>query len=147
MFGYLVSKICVYNCNFTLTGLYGDAQANRTCVQRCSSSPTPTFGQNSSSLCVVNCTGSTEFGDPGDIYRRCVTSCSSVPLRYANPINKECILVCPDSYYGQISTIINSGVCAKACISPLFGDPTTNWCRSSCRFGYYGWPSGIRPCV
>jgi hypothetical protein len=59
MFGYLVSKICVYNCDFSLTGLYGDDQANRTCVQKCSSSPTPTFGQNSSSLCVVNCTGST----------------------------------------------------------------------------------------
>lgn len=76
-----------------------------------------------------------------------MTSCSSVPIRYANPINKECVLVCPDSYYGQISTITNSGICAKSCISPLFGDPTTNWCRSTCRFGYYGWPSGIRPCL
>ena len=56
MYGYLSTKICVYSCNYTLTGLYGDDQANRTCVQKCSSSPTPTFGHNTTSLCVNKCT-------------------------------------------------------------------------------------------
>ena len=59
MFGYIAGKLCVYSCNWTLTGLYGDAQANRTCVQKCSAAPTPTFGQNTSSLCVDKCTVST----------------------------------------------------------------------------------------
>lgn len=32
MFGYIANKSCVYNCDHTNTLLYGDAQANRTCV-------------------------------------------------------------------------------------------------------------------
>lgn len=33
MLGHVANKVCVYSCNFSSTGLYGDAQANRTCVQ------------------------------------------------------------------------------------------------------------------
>jgi hypothetical protein len=101
MFGYIPTKICVYSCNYTTTGLYGDAQANRTCVQKCASGPTPTFGQNTTSLCVSRCTGSTEYGDSYDIYRRCVTKCSNNIIQtYSNPITKQCVVNCPDQYYG-----------------------------------------------
>lgn len=87
MFGLIATKTCVYSCNYASTSLYGDAQANRTCVQRCSSTPSPTYGYNTTSLCVDKCPG-TSYGDPADIYRRCVTSCSSVPIRYANTVTK-----------------------------------------------------------
>lgn len=122
MFGHIANKECVYSCDYANNKLYGDVQANRTCVQRCSSSPTPTFGRNTTSLCVDKCPGS-EFGDPADIYRRCVTSCSGVPRRFANSVNKLCVLTCPDTYFGEIDATLNSGVCVQECRSPNYGDP------------------------
>ena len=38
------NKSCVTGCDFANTGLYGDAQANRTCVDTCTATPVATFG-------------------------------------------------------------------------------------------------------
>lgn len=148
LFGYIAGKVCVPNCNYSTTFLYGDAQANRTCVQKCSASPTPTFGKNSTSLCVDKCPGSTEYGDPLDPFRRCVSTCTSTPLTYAYSVTKMCVTSCPSTYYAaQDSSTGNKGVCVQSCASPLFADPVTNTCRAICKDGYFGYPSGIRPCL
>ena len=52
MFGRLDTKKCVSSCNHASTGLYGDAQANRTCVATCADTPVSTYGDDSSSECV-----------------------------------------------------------------------------------------------
>ena len=44
MFARVDLKQCVASCDFANTGLFGDAQANRTCVDTCSSAPVATFG-------------------------------------------------------------------------------------------------------
>jgi hypothetical protein len=59
-FGFIngATRKCVSSCNFATTGvnnLFGDYQANRTCVQKCTATPTATFGQSSNSLCVEQC--------------------------------------------------------------------------------------------
>ena len=58
MFARIDLKECVSSCNFATTGLFGDEQANRTCVDTCSSTPVATFGENATSLCVEKCTRS-----------------------------------------------------------------------------------------
>ena len=146
MFGNLNTKLCVSNCNHAVTGLYGDYQANRTCVLNCSASPVALFGHNSTSLCVDYCPVAGQYADPGDPYRRCVTVCSSSPRRYYFTPTRQCVLTCPDHYYTFIDPTLG-GLCASQCTAPNFADPVDNMCRPVCKYGWWGLPDGIRPCV
>ena len=97
-------------------------------------------------MCVDKCPGSTEFGDPVDPYRRCVTECTGTPLSYAYSVTKLCVTTCPISYFAAFDNLGN-GICVQSCQSPLFADPVTGTCRTSCKAGYFGYPVGSRPCV
>lgn len=90
-------RICDPSCNSSLTGTFGDAQANRTCKAVCTSTPVSTWGDITTNKCEQLCTSGT-FGDPLD-GRKCKSTCTSP--NFAESVSRLCVGTCPEGYYGD----------------------------------------------
>lgn len=70
------------------------------------------------------------------------------PLQtYSYHITKQCLMQCPEGYYGDAVTTLGEGVCDTNCPNSYFGDPLLNLCVTKCPYRYYGIPTGDRLCT
>jgi hypothetical protein len=132
-------------------GYYSDAQHNMECVLICSATPSPTFGIDNA--CVGNCSNQT-WADVYNVNRTCTTSCSKNGSLQSYGLNetRQCVLVCPDYQFADISTGIP--LCKSGCpanpnssLTGLFGNVLDNICETKCPAPYYGDQTGNRTCL
>lgn len=98
----------------------------------CPTTPSLTFGDNSTRSCLSNCSNN-EFGDPTS--RNCVTQCPGL------------IVTGTEHYYGDLSTGINLCVTVCPAMPRLFGNNGTNLCVAECPVPHYGDQTGKRSCL
>lgn len=63
----------------------------------------------------------------------CISPCTGT-LPYADTISRQCVLNCPDDYYGDIS--LNK--CVATCNSSAYADNATGNCETKCTLGTFG---------
>lgn len=137
-----------------VNGQYADPSTNL-CVDMCPENP-DLYGENINNdnlTCVEACSIPGYFADP--LTRTCVSACNTsagfygytsdwrcydrCPTGYGNPLNSQCIEVCPRVprfYYGDNLT----RTCVLRCPNETYGDRRRNLCVDAlnCTTGTYG---------
>lgn len=138
---YSDGRICTNLCS---GGKYKDYQANRSCQVDCSRTPLALFGNPATHYCVlpVGCPTSPSqyYADNNTLL--CVPTCGG-SLPYGDPTTLQCVLVCPNAYYGDILT----NMCVQNCdhANNLYADNQTGLCTIKCADGTYGVNSTTMP--
>ncbi len=126
-------SVCPYNSSYYLYGYLG------VCIARC---PDGYWGDPTSKKCLANCSSSSyPFKDNSTGLNICVAVCPA-PNYFGETTNYYCVKICPDGYYGEITSY-----CVSKCASPNWGLIDENRkCVSFCPDSFWGEPTA-RICV
>ena len=140
---------------------FADFQDNRKCNVNCSRTPIALFGNRNTWKCVIPADCPTgQFAD--NLTLQCISPCTG-SLPFGDPISRQCVLDCPDNYYGDwalnlcVQNCSNAtvryadnitGNCEPICTAPTWGtnSSTSPRCENQCPSGSFA-KEGIRICV
>jgi hypothetical protein len=122
-------------------GRFGDYQDSRKCNINCSRSPLALFGNKATSKCVIPASCPTGFY-ADNLTLTCITPCTGT-LPFGDSISRQCVLDCPDNYYGDWTLNQCVQFCSNATIK--YADNITGNCESVCTSPMYGMNSSSAP--
>jgi len=150
LYGDPTTHTCVSKC--ITVGTWADYQT-RLCQSPCSAAPIATYSENIGYTCVIPTlcprVPSMTFGENDT--RTCTASCRQTPtVQYADPVSQTCVDQCQSlstRWYGDLTT--GSPICVPICptVPRMFGENSTNLCKTLCPSGTFGDQTANRSCL